>query len=78
MFGSSEPTSNGVDEDRKGSASLDPVKLAKEWGVDAQLWGREWNTLSGGEGQRIALAIAISLGGAEIVLLDGESKVYKS
>lgn len=72
IFGSSEPAGNGVDDDRKGSESLDPVKLAKEWGVDAQLWAREWNTLSGGEGQRIALAIALSLGGAEIVLLDGE------
>jgi len=37
------------------------------------MWAREWSTLSGGEGQRIALAIAIGLGGAEVVLLDGES-----
>jgi len=34
---------------------------------------REWGTLSGGEGQRLALAIALGLGGAEVVLLDGGS-----
>lgn len=69
---STEPTSNGAD-DQRGSEPLDPVKLARDWGVDTQLWAREWNTLSGGEGQRIALAIALSLGGAEVVLLDGAS-----
>jgi ABC-type molybdate transport system ATPase subunit len=37
------------------------------------MWARDWSTLSGGEGQRIALAIAVGLGGAEVVLLDGES-----
>ena len=36
------------------------------------MWAREWSTLSGGEGQRVALAIAIGLGGAVVVLLDGE------
>lgn len=36
------------------------------------MWQREWSTLSGGEGQRIALAIAVGVGGAEVVLLDGE------
>ena len=35
---------------------------------------REWATLSGGEGQRLALAIALGIGGAELVLLDGESR----
>jgi ABC-type iron transport system FetAB ATPase subunit len=52
---------------------LDPVELALEWGVDRRLWMREWGTLSGGEGQRLALAIALGIGGAEVVLLDGES-----
>jgi ABC-type thiamine transport system ATPase subunit len=36
------------------------------------MWHRGWSTLSGGEGQRIALAIAVGVGGAEVVLLDGE------
>lgn len=47
--------------------------IAEDWGIVKPLWNREWSTLSGGEGQRIALAIAIGVGGAEIVLLDGES-----
>lgn len=46
--------------------------MAAEWGIDKVLWGREWQTLSGGEGQRLALAIAIGIGGAEVVLLDGK------
>lgn len=46
--------------------------LAREWGIEPPLWDREWATLSGGEGQRVALAIAAGLPGAEIILLDGE------
>jgi ABC-type iron transport system FetAB ATPase subunit len=53
------------------SSFLDPLDLASEWGIDRVLWMREWGTLSGGEGQRILLAIAIGLGGAEVLLLDG-------
>jgi ABC-type lipoprotein export system ATPase subunit len=49
-----------------------PFTLAREWGIDPALWDREWATLSGGEGQRIALAIAAGLTGAEVILLDGE------
>ena len=47
------------------------VDIARGWGVDPQLWDREWSNLSGGEAQRIALATAVGLGTAEIVLLDG-------
>lgn len=50
----------------------DPLELAEKWGIEKHLWRREWGTLSGGEGQRISLAIAIGLGGAEVLLLDGE------
>lgn len=50
----------------------DPIELAAEWGIDRILWAREWATLSGGEGQRLALAIALGLGGTEVVLLDGK------
>jgi ABC-type dipeptide/oligopeptide/nickel transport system ATPase subunit len=57
----------------KGNGGLDPYRIAEEWGIERTMWAREWSTLSGGEGQRIALAIAIGLGGAEVVLLDGES-----
>ena len=52
--------------------AIDPVELAAQWGIDKVLWTRDWATLSGGEGQRIALAIAVGIGGAEVVLLDGE------
>jgi ABC-type iron transport system FetAB ATPase subunit len=52
-----------------------PLELAAGWGVDKTLWMRDWGTLSGGEGQRIAMAIAIGLGGAEVLLLDGEFKL---
>lgn len=47
------------------------MELAASWGVDKVLWVRDWSSLSGGEGQRLALAIALAAGGAEIILLDG-------
>ena len=68
----SESSSSGISlvgED----GSLDPMGIAEEWGIQKIMWNREWSTLSGGEGQRIALAIAIGVGGAEVVLLDGTS-----
>jgi len=61
------------EDGKRSSDSIDPVDLAAEWGIDRTYWMRDWSTLSGGEGQRIALAIAIGIGGAEVVLLDGES-----
>lgn len=57
----------------RGSESIDPLELAAEWGIEKTMWKREWGTLSGGEGQRIALAVAVGVGGAEVVLLDGGS-----
>ena len=59
---------------RRDPGYLDPMELASDWGVDRRLWMREWATLSGGEGQRLALAIALGIGGAEVVLLDGRSR----
>lgn len=47
------------------------MELAKHWGIDESLWRREWASLSGGEGQRIALAIGVSLR-PDVLLLDGE------
>ncbi|TFY74724.1 hypothetical protein EWM64_g9288 [Hericium alpestre] len=46
------------------------VDVASAWGVDEELWDRAWNTLSGGEAQRLALAIGFGLHSAEILLLD--------
>lgn len=48
------------------------VEVAGRWGVEAELWEREWSNLSGGEAQRIALAVALALDTAEVLLLDGE------
>lgn len=47
------------------------MNIASTWDISPQLWDREWSNLSGGEAQRIALAIALGLDTAEILLLDG-------
>ncbi|KAL0581731.1 hypothetical protein V5O48_000313 [Marasmius crinis-equi] len=55
----------------KGYESEDrPIEVAQAFGVEADLWDRSWSNLSGGEVQRIALAIGIGLGTAEVLLLD--------
>jgi len=54
------------------------IDIARGWGVDPQLWDREWSNLSGGEAQRIALATAIGLGTAEIILLDEPTSALDS
>lgn len=51
-----------------------PIDIAHSWGLPSDVWDRAWFTLSGGEAQRISLAIGIGIPGAEIVLLDGESR----
>lgn len=61
-----------VKEIANDRVQLDPLDIAEEWGIQKFLWDRDWDTLSGGEAQRIALAIGIGLGGADIILLDGE------
>ncbi|EIW85887.1 ATP-binding cassette transporter [Coniophora puteana RWD-64-598 SS2] len=48
----------------------DYVQIGKAWGVDEELWSRNWSNLSGGESQRISLAIAVGLDTAEVLLLD--------
>ncbi|KAG9066934.1 hypothetical protein KI688_012846 [Linnemannia hyalina] len=47
----------------------DPVQIALDWGIRPHLWHKKWNTLSGGEMQRISLAIGCSFR-PEILLLD--------
>ena len=49
-----------------------PLEVGSQFGVDPKLWNRNWADLSGGEGQRIMMAIGIALGTAEVLLLDGE------
>jgi len=53
-----------------------PIDVAQTWGIEPQLWDREWGQLSGGETQRIALAIGVGLNDAEILLLDGTTFEY--
>lgn len=48
----------------------EPLRVAKAWGIDEEFWDRNWSTLSGGESQRISLAIAVGLRCADILLLD--------
>ncbi|KAH9945935.1 P-loop containing nucleoside triphosphate hydrolase protein [Epithele typhae] len=49
------------------TAALD---LADTWGVPRELWDRPWASLSGGEAQRVVLAIAVGACSAEVLLLD--------
>lgn len=63
-------------KDQNGSVRSSPeypMQVASEWGIDETLWDRDWTNLSGGESQRIALAVAVGLNSAEILLLDGQS-----
>jgi len=48
------------------------ASIAENWGIEAELWDRSWASLSGGEGQRMALVIALAIKGTEVLLLDGE------
>jgi len=61
---------------------LDPfdraLEISRKWDVDTQLWERDWSNLSGGEAQRIALAIAVGLNTAEVVLLDEPTSALDS
>ncbi|KAI0082792.1 P-loop containing nucleoside triphosphate hydrolase protein [Panus rudis PR-1116 ss-1] len=57
------PDIAGLDKD-------EPISVARSWGIEEELWDRNWTNLSGGEAQRIALAIAVGMRSAEILLLD--------
>jgi len=47
-----------------------PLEVGARFGIDESLWTRNWAELSGGEGQRIMMAIGVALGTAEVFLLD--------
>ncbi|GAB1517994.1 hypothetical protein RhiTH_001051 [Rhizoctonia solani] len=68
------------DEDRTQleTGPHDPFQIAKEWGLSDDVWNREWATLSGGEAQRVLLAIACGLRGTEILLLDEPTSALDS
>jgi ABC-type iron transport system FetAB ATPase subunit len=48
---------------------VDPVDISQKWDMNEELWDKEWNQLSGGEIQRISLAIALSCN-PDVLLLD--------
>ncbi|KAJ2972360.1 hypothetical protein NUW54_g12286 [Trametes sanguinea] len=51
---------------------------SESWGIQRELWDRSWANLSGGEAQRIVLAIAVSLDTAEVLLLDEPTSALDS
>ena len=55
----------------EAEAIEDAVRLAEKWGITHHMWDKVWPELSGGESQRLAMAIAVSLPGAKVLLLDG-------
>lgn len=47
----------------------DPVSISEAWGLPPRIWHEEWSQASGGEAQRVMLAISVSLK-PDILLLD--------
>lgn len=61
----------GTRQDESLNGSHATFAVAESWGIQPELWDRSWANLSGGEAQRIVLAIAVGLDTAEVLLLDG-------
>ncbi|EJF66038.1 P-loop containing nucleoside triphosphate hydrolase protein [Dichomitus squalens LYAD-421 SS1] len=68
----------GTKQDGPDVTYHDAIDLAENWGVEHDLWDRNWSNLSGGEAQRVALALAVGLGTAEVLLLDEPTSALDS
>ncbi|OLY85417.1 Phosphate import ATP-binding protein PstB 2 [Smittium mucronatum] len=64
FYQKSKPTSNPL-----AGQIEEPVRIAHEWGIESQKWSQKWSQLSGGEMQRISLAISLSCH-PKVLLLD--------
>ncbi|PWN89493.1 P-loop containing nucleoside triphosphate hydrolase protein [Acaromyces ingoldii] len=60
------------DTDKSATTPATAHGISREWGIAAALWSRNWSSLSGGEAQRISLAIGLHLAvpGDSVLLLD--------
>ncbi|TFK54854.1 P-loop containing nucleoside triphosphate hydrolase protein [Heliocybe sulcata] len=72
-FSSRDPKNSRLS--KKGDRNVVPdfnqaIEVGRSFGLDDELWDREWGSLSGGESQRMVLAVAIGLDAAEVLLLD--------
>ncbi|KAI0807620.1 P-loop containing nucleoside triphosphate hydrolase protein [Fomes fomentarius] len=68
----------GLKPDQPDLSGHEAFVVAESWGVQRELWDRTWANLSGGEAQRIVLAIAVGMGTAEVLLLDEPTSALDS